>query len=114
MSTKLFARTNWGQSYLVEWFKFRIANALDHIPSLCWAELATWAMNLAPWWSIFALVWPERRRFSDYSFAQDCRWTNMEQYPYCGKCWRNDRWLIGCTPEQCEQANAKFPKGARP
>jgi hypothetical protein len=100
MGMRWLEKTKFGQYYLTERIKFWIASRLDHFPSLCWSDLAMWAMNLDPWWAI--LPW------SGYSFDQSCRYTNLQQYPYCGKCWRGDRWLEGCTPGQKAEAIEKY------
>ena len=101
-----------GNLLIVERFKFVVANALNHIPSLCWAELAMWAMGYSPWWAIFGVFLPSKE-IGNQSFRQSCRWEPFHDYPYCGKCRKNDRWLDGCTPDQRTQAEKMYPKLTR-
>ncbi len=101
--SRWYHKTNWGQRVITERIKFWIAKQLDRCPSLCWGKLAMWALNMDPWWAI--LPWFNR---GNYNFSQGCRYTNLQQNPYCGKCWRDDRWLEGCTPEQRAEALKKY------
>ncbi len=103
--TEWFRKTAFGQRYLTERVKFRLARWLNRFPSLCWAQLALWALNVSPWWTLL----PGFAR-GDYTFAQSCRYKDQEQYPYCGKCFQDDRWLIGCTPEQRVEARQKWAR----
>lgn len=101
-------RTLNGNLLIVERCKFGVACALDHFPSLCWGQLAMWAMGYAPWWTIFGVFLPSKE-LGNESFRQHCRWKSFQRYPYCGKCWKGDRWLEGCTDQEKETARQVYP-----